>query len=166
MLFHFWFTINSSPPLPDTRGIDNYSPKLATDHCQCKTNLSWYHSFSLYVIFVLSLALHSKATNWKLEFTYIFSIAVHVFRNLFLKICPLFGQILIACLKCLRASFSPSSYSKKMRWGRGCVFTKEALYGKLHFLCLVFVKSKFTSNIDISEDSTFIQKFIQKECAK
>ena len=29
----------------------------------------------------------------------IFSIAAHVFRNLFLKICPLFGQVLIMCLK-------------------------------------------------------------------
>ena len=65
----------------------------------------------------LSLVLHSKTINSKLESTYIFSIAVHLFRNLFLKICPLFGQILIMCLKCSRASFSPSSYSKKMALG-------------------------------------------------
>ena len=39
------------------------------------------------------------------------------------KICPLFGQILIPCLKCSRASFLPSSYSEKMRWGRGLVMT-------------------------------------------
>ena len=32
------------------------------------------------------------------------------------KICPLFGQILITCLKCSRASFSPSCYSEKVRW--------------------------------------------------
>ena len=46
-------------------------------------------------------------------------IPVHVFRNLFWKICHLFRQILIACLKCPRASFSPFSYSENMRWGRG-----------------------------------------------
>ena len=40
----------------------------------------------------------------------IFSIAVHVFRNLFRKIFPLFGKM-----------FSPSSYSGKMRWGRDCI---------------------------------------------
>ena len=46
-------------------------------------------------------------------------------RDLFLyiflysKIYPLFGQILITCVKCSRPSFSPSSYNKKMRWGRG-----------------------------------------------
>ena len=47
-------------------------------------------------------------------------MVVHVFRNLFWKICPLFGQILITCLKCSRLSFSPSSYSEKKRWSRGC----------------------------------------------
>ena len=45
---------------------------------------------------------------------YIFSVAVHVFRNLFWKISPLFGQILITCLKCSRASFLPSLITK--RW--------------------------------------------------
>ena len=52
----------------------------------------------------------------------IFINAVHVFRNLFWRICRLFEQILITCLKCSRASFSSSSYSEKMRWGRGCIF--------------------------------------------
>ena len=37
------------------------------------------------------------------------------------KICSLFGQIWIMYLKCSRASFSLSSYSKKMRWRRGWV---------------------------------------------
>ena len=48
-------------------------------------------------------------------------MAVHVFRNLFWKISYLFSQILITCLYCSRASFSPSSYSKKMHLERGCV---------------------------------------------
>ena len=53
------------------------------------------------------------------EWLDVFSIAAQVFSNLFLKICPLFGQILITCS---RASFSLSSYSEKMRWGRGCIW--------------------------------------------
>ena len=48
----------------------------------------------------------------------IFSITVHVSR--IWKISPLFGQILITCLKCSRVSFLPSSYSEKMHWWRGC----------------------------------------------
>ena len=52
--------------------------------------------------------------------TTVFSIAAHVIHNLFLKICSLFRKILIMRLKISMASFSLSSYSKKMRWGRGC----------------------------------------------
>ena len=37
---------------------------------------------------------------------------IHVFSNLFSKISYLFGQILIMCLKCSRASFLPSSYKR------------------------------------------------------
>ena len=44
----------------------------------------------------------------------VFSETAHVFCNLFWKICPLFGQILITCLKCFRAFFSPFFYSKKI----------------------------------------------------
>ena len=51
----------------------------------------------------------------------IFSNTVHVSHNLLWKICPLFGQILITCLKFFRGSFSSSFYSKKMGWGRGSV---------------------------------------------
>ena len=53
------------------------------------------------------------------NFANISIIAVYVFRNLFWKICPLFGQILITCLKC--SSFSPSFYvscSEKMLWDK------------------------------------------------
>ena len=49
-----------------------------------------------------------------------FNITAHVFYSLFLRICPLFGQTLITCVKCSRASFSHSSCSEKMHWGRGC----------------------------------------------
>ena len=39
------------------------------------------------------------------NFVNIFSIATHVFHNLFWKICPILGQILITCLKFSRAFF-------------------------------------------------------------
>ena len=66
----------------------------------------------------LSLALPTKHISLKPQTADVFSIAVHVFRNLFWKICPLFVQILIRFLKCSRASFSPSSHSEKMRWDK------------------------------------------------
>ena len=46
----------------------------------------------------------------------VFSIAVHVFCNIFLKICPLFGKILMICFKSSWTSFLPFSYWEKMRW--------------------------------------------------
>ena len=70
-----------------------------------------------------------------------FHYAVHVFSNLFLKICPLFGQILITCLKCSRASFSLSSYSEKMHWGGGWQKSKHLnsirLFPFFHFIFLL-----------------------------
>ena len=72
----------------------------------------------------------------------VFSIAAQVFSNLFFKICPLFGQILITCLKCSRASFPLSSYSKKMRWGRGCENStfKIMIYLWLSWFCWIVFK--------------------------
>ena len=52
----------------------------------------------------------------------VFSMTVHVFCNLFWKIYSLFGQILITCLKCPRASFLLSYYREKIRWERGCYY--------------------------------------------
>ena len=68
----------------------------------------------------LSLVLHTKRHfPYQQPHKCFFSIAAYIFRNLFWKICPLFGKKLITCLKCFRVSFSLFSYSKKMRWGRG-----------------------------------------------
>ena len=64
--------------------------------------------------FFLSLALHPKLSKNKPIDN--LSISGHVLRNLFWKICSLFRQIPITFLKCSRASFSPSSFSKKMPW--------------------------------------------------
>ena len=49
------------------------------------------------------------------------------------KVCHIFEQILITCLKCSKASFSPSSHSKKMRWRRGssCAFPQNLTTRKL-----------------------------------
>ena len=68
-------------------------------------------------VFILfsSLALLPKHSYESVD---VFSIAAHGFPNLFIKICPLFGQILITCLKCSKASFSLSSCGLKMRLGR------------------------------------------------
>ena len=52
------------------------------------------------------------------ESAVIFSNAVHIFRTLIWKTCPLFGQIVITCLKCSRTSFSLLSYCEKMCWGQ------------------------------------------------
>ena len=72
----------------------------------------------------------------------VFSIAVHVFRNLFWKICPLFGQILITCLKCSKVSFLPSSYIEMMRWGTDCFdsFYRISYFQTLHDSLLLFLE--------------------------
>ena len=77
-------------------------------------------AFCSYVfILILSLALHTKRQfTYQEPFKY-FTVIVHTFRNLFWKICHLFRQILITCLKCSRVSFSLFSYSEKMRQGPG-----------------------------------------------
>ena len=64
--------------------------------------------------FFLSLALHPNLSKNKPVDN--LSISGHVLRNLFWKICSLFRQIPITFLKCSRASFSPSSFIKKMPW--------------------------------------------------
>ena len=81
-------------------------------------NLRWYHFLLVcfYFCFYPWPYLYTKRVNLLPETASAFSIAVQVFRNSFLKICPLFGQILITCMKCSRASFSPSFCSEKMRW--------------------------------------------------
>ena len=100
--------------------IDNYRPY---HYVLANIKLTLISLFArMFSFLFLSLALHTKRVNLYPETAGVFSIAAQVFRNFFLKICPLFGQILITCLKCSRASFLPSSCSEKMRWGRGWVF--------------------------------------------
>ena len=95
---------------------DNYMSFLV---CQYKIHLRLISLSALrsYVfILFLSLALLTKHSRDPVD---VFSIAAHVFPNLFIKIWPLFGQILITCLKCSRASSSISSCSEKMHWRGG-----------------------------------------------
>ena len=92
----------------------------------------WTCLYSLILISVISISAHMftscfyfwpyllNVSVFSSFFVNIFSITVKVFRNLFWKTCHQFWQILITCLTCPRASFLPSSYSEKMRWGRGC----------------------------------------------
>ena len=97
-----WFSIfDSQWMLTHTNGILSYL-------CPYKVMLIILSAYCFYTWpYVLNVpTLNSKGLN-------IFCMAVHIFRNLFWKICPLFGKILISCLKCSRASFSPSSCSKK-----------------------------------------------------
>ena len=76
---------------------------------------------SYFVIFILflSLTLHAEHVTPIGKGDAVFSIPVHVFGDLFWKICFLFGQILMTCLKCSRTSFLPFSYCEKLCWGRG-----------------------------------------------
>ena len=68
---------------------------------------------SFFFILFFSLALNTKCPGTYHCIVNVFSIAVHIFRNLFRKICPLFGQILVRCLKCSKTSFSPSLIAKR-----------------------------------------------------
>ena len=65
--------------------------------CTWSPHFTWnIYMVSSYVILVLFLVSCKSA---------VFHMAVYVFCNLFWKICPLFGQVLITCLKCSRLLF-------------------------------------------------------------
>ena len=64
-------------------------------------------------LFILNVQLSSGTGS------IIFSMSVHVFRNLFWKLYPLFGQILITRFKFSRAFFLLFFYSKKISREQG-----------------------------------------------
>ena len=136
---------------------------------------AWIAFFSSVFILLFSLVLHTKCPCWRLWTADPFSNAVHIFRNLFWKICPLFGKILITCLKCSRASFSPSSYSEKMRWGRGwenpdqnnskyghfssnAIYWLEYLLQRLDLVNSWVIKSRF---FNFPENEKYVGKVLQ-----
>ena len=103
-MFYSWSTMNASA---------YHQSDITLCLCSKKTNLHW-HRFLLicfYYVFILVLA----------KTAYVFSIVSYVFRNLFWKICPLLGQILITCLNGSRASSSLCSYGGKICWVRSCL---------------------------------------------
>ena len=85
--------------------------------------LEYFALCSCIFILFLFLALHTKSPICIANTVNIFSMAAHVFCNLFLKTCLLFRQILITCFKCSRVSFSPYSYSEKVGWNIICHVT-------------------------------------------
>ena len=95
--------------------IDNYMsfPDMLPDQL---TLMSLSVRMFLFCFYPLSYTLNVLISSRKTAD--VFSIATHVLCDLFLKICPLFGKILITCLKCSRVSFSLFSYSKKYELGR------------------------------------------------
>lgn len=60
-----------------------------------------------------------------------FGITVYAFYMFFWLRYPLFEYILITCLICSRASYSPSSYGKKIHWGRGWLMQEFNFYYQL-----------------------------------
>ena len=94
---------------------DNYMPLLVFQY-KIHLRLILLSAFHSYVFIFLSLALLTNHSREPADFS---NIAAHIFFNLFIKICPLFGQILITCLKFSSASFSISSCSEKVHWGWG-----------------------------------------------
>ena len=76
---------------------------------------------------------------WSHKTIDIFSVAIDVFLNLFWKICPLFMQILITCLKCFRASFFAFLLQRK-----------HALETRLPMINLIFPTSLlFLFNVNV-----------------
>ena len=115
----FDFTMNSNP----YQG-DRYMSLLVCHYETPNYTSGWYRFLRFACMRLLCFYRWPNLLNLKTvsrEPDYVFRNTVHVFANLFLKIRPLFGQILITCLKCSRAFFSLSSYSEKMRWGRGWI---------------------------------------------
>ena len=83
------------------------------------THMFWFYFYSWF--YILSEQIFS-GTSVSMS-----SVTTHVLHNSFWKIRPLFGQILITCLKCSRASFLPSFYCRKMRWDPAWVLIPKAI---------------------------------------
>ena len=143
MFSHFWLTIKQA----HTRGTQLYIFIRGYKRHFPLTLISLSADMFLYRFYPWPYILNVQASSCKTAD--IFSIAVHVFHNLFWKIFILLGQILITCLKSSRTSFLLSSYSKKMRWGRGSKYLSILL--KLH-IRYIHHKIAALSNMDSSTD--------------
>ena len=103
LFFHSYVAIN----------LNQYQVQGDIIKCLYPYKLISYCCYVFYLVFICGPYILRVQTD-SLESVNIFSIVAHVFRNLFWKICPLFGKILITCLKSCKAT-----YSKKMHWGEG-----------------------------------------------
>ena len=103
LFFHSYVAIN----------LNQYQVQGDIIKCLYPYKLMSYCCYVFYLVFICGPYILRVQTD-SLESVNIFSIVAHVFRNLFWKICPLFGKILITCLKSCKAT-----YSKKMHWGGG-----------------------------------------------
>lgn len=77
-----------------------------------------------------------------------FGITVYAFCMFFWLRYHLFEYILITCLICSRASFSPSSYGKKIHWGRGWLMQEFSFY----YLLSILVFSTISLSLSKLED--------------
>ena len=110
LFFHF-FIHKEWKPIP---GCQRYTITCLSPWLQTYVSTAFYSRIFIFFylwpyILNVQTSIHDSAD--------IFRVTVHVFHNLFWKIGPLFGQILITCLKFSRTSFSPNSYSEKMVGG-------------------------------------------------
>ena len=106
MFFHFWLTMNASP---------YHQRDIILCLCWFKTNLRWYSFLLMFLFSFYPWPYILNVWTCSRNAVDVLSIIAHEFRNLFWKICSPFGQILITSLRYSRASFSSSSYRKKMR---------------------------------------------------
>ena len=128
LFFYFWFWMNANLEYQVHKDIIDTEPIAKNLLLSAHVFLSCFYPWP-YVL--NNQTFSSNSVN-------IFSSGVHLFCNLFLKKKQknsLFGQILTTCLKCSRASFLTSSYSKKMCLGHGC---RSNTFWKKLIICLFF----------------------------
>ena len=116
--FRFWFTINANIYQRDMIKC-LFSIVTHASSMSLFTHMFWFYFYSWF--YILSEQIFS-GTSVSMS-----SVTTHVLHNSFWKIRPLFGQILITCLKCSRASFLPSFYCRKMRWDPAWVLIPKAI---------------------------------------
>ena len=116
--FGFWFTINANMYQRDMIKC-LFSIVTHANSMSLFAHMFWFcfHSW----LYILNERIFS-GTSVSMS-----SMTTHVLHNLFWKIRPLFGQILITCLKCSRASFLLSFYCRKMHWDPSWVLIQKAI---------------------------------------
>ena len=100
-------------------------------------------AFCLYVLILfLTIALHTKHPSMQYHIINIFNIVVHEFCNLFYKIWPLFGQILIMCLKFFW-SFFASFFQQKHVLGMRLQHVLLQIHTPINMINVAIIFSEF-----------------------